>query len=226
MDQRSLASGESPQLDAASSAPRTESASRVTPGGRPTEAAGSGDGHRRRRDRRKLRARRVERIVRRVDPWSVLKLTFLFYLCLWLILLLAGVILWLAASSAGAIDNVEDFMTELFGLESFEFEGQQIFRGALVGGFILVLVGSGFSVLLSVLFNLIGDLTGGIRISVIELENLRRRPSRSGESRRDQDSGSGDLASEDESTATADTDPGPGTEPHVDEDPAQLPTRS
>ena len=127
------------------------------------------------RTRRRLRARKVDRIIRRIDPWSVLKLAFLFYLCLWLILLFAGIILWTAAVSAGAIDNVEDFVTELFGLESFEFRGDQIFRGAAFGGVILVLVGTGFSVLLSVLFNLIGDLTGGIRVSVIELENLRRR---------------------------------------------------
>ncbi len=182
-DQRSLATDERGGSDAASQEMTAESAARglvddgsttLTADDAPTKGRKSRSG--RRRNRRKLRARRVERIVRRVDPWSVLKLTFLFYLCLWLILLLAGVILWSAASSAGAVDNIEDFMTDLFALKSFEFEGQQIFRGALVGGFILVLVGTGFSVLLSVLFNLIGDLTGGIRVSVIELENLRRRP--------------------------------------------------
>lgn len=126
------------------------------------------------RARRKLRARRVERIMRRIDPWSVLKLSFLFFLCLWVIFMLAGVMLWTAAVSSGAIDNVEKFITDLFALESFAFEGEQLFRGAALGGLVMVLVSTGFSVLISVLFNLISDITGGIRVSVIELENVRQ----------------------------------------------------
>lgn len=127
-------------------------------------------------ERRKLRARRVDRIVRRADPWSVMKLSFLFLLSLYVIFMLAGVILWSAAVRTGAIDNVESFITELFGLETFEFNGEQLFRGSAVGGLIMVLVGTGFSVLLAVLFNLISDLIGGVRVSVIELENVRRAP--------------------------------------------------
>jgi len=127
-----------------------------------------------RRARRKLRARRVERIMRRVDPWSVLKLSFLFFLCLYIIFMMAGVMLWTAAVGTGAIDNVEDFIEELFALKSFQFEGAQLFRGAALGGLVMVLVSTGFSVLISILFNLISDLTGGIRVSVIELENLRQ----------------------------------------------------
>jgi hypothetical protein len=127
-----------------------------------------------RNKRRKLRARKVERIIRRVDPWSVLKLSFLFSLSLWVVFMLAGVILWTAAVGSGAIDNVEDFITDLFALESFAFEGAKLFRGAAIGGLVMVLVSTGFSVLMAVLFNLISDLTGGIRVSVIELENLRQ----------------------------------------------------
>ena len=59
-------------------------------------------------------------------------------------------------------------------LESFAFEGAKLFRGAAIGGLVMVLVTTGFSVLMAVLFNLISDLTGGIRVSVIELENLRQ----------------------------------------------------
>lgn len=139
-------------------------------------------------ERRKLRARRVDRVIRRADPWSVMKLAFLFQLSLYVIFMLAGTILWSAAVRTGAIDNVESFITELFGLESFEFNGGQLFRGSAVGGLIMVLVGTGFSVLLAVLFNLISDLIGGVRVSVIELENLRRGAD-GGTSGRDQASG-------------------------------------
>ncbi len=138
--------------------------------------------------RRRLRARRVDRILRRIDPWSVLKVSFFFLLSLWVVVLLAGAILWSAATGSGAIDNVEEFVTELFGLKTFAFEGEQLFRGIAVGGLIMVLAGTAFSVLLSVLFNLISDLTGGIQLSVVELENVRdpakAPPTRGGRRRR------------------------------------------
>lgn len=117
-----------------------------------------------------LRARQVQRIVRYVGPWSMLKVSFLFYTCLWLIVLVAGVILWTGATSTGVVDNVESFIEELFGLERFAFEGGEMFRGVLFGGFALVLVGTAFNVLLAVLFNLISDLTGGVRLTIVEVE--------------------------------------------------------
>lgn len=155
--------------------PAPAKASSAAGGAKPKSKAAPAKGPRvGRRPRRKLRARKVDRIIRRIDPWSVLKVSFLFSLSLWVVFMLAGMILWTGAVGSGAIDNVEDFITDLFALESFQFEGGQLFRGAALGGFIMVLVSTGFSVLLAVLFNLISDLTGGIRVAVVELENLRQ----------------------------------------------------
>jgi transmembrane protein DUF3566 len=133
------------------------------------------------RDRRvagRLRARKVRRLVRHVEPWSVLKISLLFYFCLWVILLIAGVILWSFAVGSGTIDNVENFVTELFALKSFEFNGDAIFRAGAIGGLVLVVAGSGFTVLMAVLFNLISDVTGGVRFTVVEEETARPRPKR------------------------------------------------
>lgn len=133
------------------------------------------------RDRRtagKLRARKVRRLVRHVEPWSVLKVALIFYFCLWVILLIAGVILWSVAVSSGTVDNVETFITELFALESFTFNADQIFRASAIGGLVVVVAGSGFTVLMAVLFNLISDLTGGVRFTVVEEETARPRPKR------------------------------------------------
>lgn len=126
----------------------------------------------------KLRARKVRRLVRHVEPWSVLKISLIFYFCLWVILLIAGVILWSLAVSSGTIDNVETFVTELFALESFSFNADQIFRASAIGGLVLVVAGAGFTVLMAVLFNLISDLTGGMRFTVVEEETARPRPKR------------------------------------------------
>lgn len=131
---------------------------------------------RRERDTVPIKARQVHRLIRRVDPWSVLKVSFLFYMSVWLIGLLAGVILWQAAASTDVIDNIETFIRELFGLEVFRFNGTQIFRASLIGGLVAVVFGSAFTSLLAILFNLIADLTGGVRLTVLEVARARPVP--------------------------------------------------
>lgn len=131
-----------------------------------------------RRSAKRLRARKVRRLIRHIEPWSVLKISLIFYFCLWIITLISGVILWNMAVSSGTIDNVENFIEELFALDSFDFNGEQIFRATAVGGLVLVVAGSGFTVLMAVLFNLISDITGGMRMTVVEEETARPRPRR------------------------------------------------
>jgi hypothetical protein len=130
------------------------------------------------RRRARLQARKVRRIVRHVEPWSVLKISLIFYFCLWLILLLAGVLLWSVAVSSGIVENVENFIIELFALEEFAFNAGQIFRGYALIGLVMVFAATAFNVLLCVLFNLISDLTGGLRVTVVEEETARFRPRR------------------------------------------------
>jgi hypothetical protein len=187
--------------------------------------------------RAKVRARKVRRIVRHIEPWSVLKLSVLFFMSVFLIICVASAVLWNAARSAGAIDDVESFITSLgFGncediepdaattpdttpstvdgageqvsggaptsttvpaatqeetstlpdedgdcaegqrlVGGFKFEDQQIFRAFALGGVVLVLAGAAASVVLALLFNLISDLTGGVRVTVLEEEPSRVR---------------------------------------------------
>lgn len=137
-----------------------------------------------RRRRVRLQARKVRRIVRHIEPWSVLKVSFVFYLCLWVIFVLAGVMLWSVAVSSGTVESVESLVVSLFALDEFEIEANQIFRGYAFGGLVLVIAGIAFNVLLCVLFNLISDLIGGVRVTVIEEESARFRPPRRRPTRR------------------------------------------
>ena len=130
------------------------------------------------RSNRRLRARRVRRLVRHVEPWSVLKVSLVLYFCAWAIMLFVGVTLWNLAVNSGLVADVENFVVELFALESFKINADQIFRAAAVGGLVLVLAGSGLTVLGAVLFNLISDVTGGVRLTVVEEETARPRPRR------------------------------------------------
>jgi hypothetical protein len=56
--------------------------------------------------------------VRRVDAWSVMKVSFVFFIVMYLVLLVAGVLLWAFAVGTGTIDNVENFIEQLFALDS------------------------------------------------------------------------------------------------------------
>lgn len=131
-----------------------------------------------RRRRARLQARRVRRIIRHVEPWSVLKISIFFYACLWVIFLVAGFIVWGVAESSGTVEKVEDLVTDLFALDSFDFDAGQIFRGYALGGLALSIAGTTFNVLMCLLFNLISDLTGGLRITMIEEETARPTPPR------------------------------------------------
>lgn len=128
------------------------------------------------------RVRRVRRLVRHIEPWSVLKVCLVFYLCVWGLLVIATRMLWSAADEAGTIGKVESFIEELFALESFTFDSAQIFRIFVLGGLVLVVGGIGVTVVLVVLFNLISDLTGGIRFTMVEEETaVRQRKLRRGD---------------------------------------------
>jgi hypothetical protein len=129
-------------------------------------------------ERTRYQARKVHRLVRHIEPWSVLKISLIFYFCLWVIMLVAAVLLWQVASGSGLIDNVQSFIEEIFALEpnSFAFEAGQMFRAYAVGGLVMVVAATGFTVLLAVLFNLISDLTGGVRVTVLEEESARPVP--------------------------------------------------
>lgn len=117
--------------------------------------------------RRVRRVRRTTRTVRYIDPWSVLRVAGIFHVVLYLVLLITGVLLWNVANTTGTVDNVERFM-ESFGWESFEFKGGEIFHQAWVLGLFLVVGLTGLAVLAAVTFNLITDVVGGIRVTVLE----------------------------------------------------------
>jgi hypothetical protein len=63
--------------------------------------------------------------------------------------------------------------SELVG--EFRFEDGRIFQAFAFGGVVLVLAGTGATVVLVLLFNLMSDLTGGIQMTVIEDDQRPRR---------------------------------------------------
>ena len=112
-------------------------------------------------------AQKVRRVIRYVDPISVLKLSFFFNVCVFAMFLVAAVLLWSAAIGSGSTDNIESFLVDI-GFEDFKLVGTDLFRGFVVFGGGLVIAFTVFAVLLALLFNLISDIVGGIRLTIIE----------------------------------------------------------
>lgn len=128
------------------------------------------------------RVRRVTRVIRDVDAWSVFKVGIVFHAALYVVLMISGVLLWNVGSATGTIDNVEQFM-ESFGWDSFVFKGGAMFQGFAVLGIFGIALGTGIWVLGAVVFNLITELVGGIRVTVLE-EEVVARPVEGGQSHR------------------------------------------
>jgi hypothetical protein len=122
---------------------------------------------------RRPRVRRVTRVIRHVDPWSVFKVGLIFSIVGYVVLLSSGVLLWRVAESTGSIDNVERWFTQ-FGWETFEFKGDELFRNAWIIGLFGVVAMTGALVLMATLFNLVSDIVGGVRVTVLEEEVVER----------------------------------------------------
>jgi len=117
------------------------------------------------------RVRRVTRVIREIDPWSAFKVGLAFHLVVYFTALIASVLLWSVASATGTIDNIERFLMS-FGWESFQFHGWTLLLNEILLGLLLVALLTIVWVLGATMFNLITDLVGGIRVSVLEEEVL------------------------------------------------------
>ena len=115
------------------------------------------------------RVRRVSRVIREIDPITTLKVGVVFHLVVYVTALVALVLLWSVASATGTIDNVESFL-ESFGWETFVFDGRQLFVNVMFFGLFLAALGTILWVLGAIVFNLIADLVGGVRVTVLEEE--------------------------------------------------------
>jgi len=104
-----------------------------------------------------------------VDLWSVLKLAIVLYTCLYLAVLGTLALVWGIAYSSGQIDKVQSFLADV-GLENYRFYGDQMFRACAAIGAVGVLAATIITVLTAALVNVVSEMTGGIRLVVIEEE--------------------------------------------------------
>ncbi len=123
--------------------------------------------------RQRFEARKVRRLIRHVDPWSILKISTLLALCMWIVTMLASAIMWAVITNAGTVSSLENFVNSSLSLRDWTIDGGFIFRQL---GIITFLMCIGFvlsTVMATFIFNLASDIMGGIWVSVIEEESAR-----------------------------------------------------
>jgi Transmembrane domain of unknown function (DUF3566) len=117
---------------------------------------------------RPQRSRQARVVVRKLGPWSVLKLSFLFYLCVMVVFLGAAVILYGILSAVGALDSLTRLIRDLFADQSFEIHGDWLFTRGLAIGLGMVVLWTLINVFVVFLYNLLSDIVGGIEVTLSE----------------------------------------------------------
>jgi hypothetical protein len=109
---------------------------------------------------------RAKLVLRRLDPWSVLKFSLLFFFCLLLVGVLAFAVVWLVLLNMGLFSSVESFAAD-FNVD-ISFGAGTVFRWYILLGLVGVLLWTIATVLLTLLFNLVNDITGGVEVVLAE----------------------------------------------------------
>jgi len=107
------------------------------------------------------------RLVRRLDVLSVFKVSLVFYICVFAVMLIAGIALWNVAAALGIIDTIERNIKSLFALTSFQLRPiTALVWGSVITGCVCFL-GVMFNVFAALVYNLISDVVGGLQVIVL-----------------------------------------------------------
>jgi hypothetical protein len=117
------------------------------------------------------RERRARLVVRRVDPWSVLKFSLLFYFCMMLVGVLEFAVVWSVLANMGVFESITNFAGDFS--KTIHFSAGVAFRWFILIELVGVLLWTIATVLLTLLFNLVNDITGGIEVVLAESERRR-----------------------------------------------------
>jgi len=113
-----------------------------------------------------MAVRRVRRVIRKFDPWTVLKVSLIFNLIGALIFVLGSWVMWSVLIQKGVPDKLSDLADSL--TITFTPDGQVYFRVVILLAVIWAILASGVMTLAAVLYNLISDMVGGVEVIVLE----------------------------------------------------------
>ncbi len=117
---------------------------------------------------------RVRRIIRRVDPWTVLKVSFIVYLVAAFAFMLASVMFWEVVERSGIPQKITDFLIQITLLDEGEApfsNTEQFIRLSAILAVAWAVMSSGLTTLAAIMYNLVADVVGGVELVLLE-ENV------------------------------------------------------
>lgn len=117
---------------------------------------------------------RVRRIIRRVDPWTVLKVSFIVYLVAAFAFMLASVMFWEVVERSGIPQQITEFLVQITLLEEGEApfsNTEQFIRLSAILSVTWAVLACGLTTMAAVMYNLVADVVGGVEVVLLE-ENL------------------------------------------------------
>ncbi|MEX2279431.1 MAG: DUF3566 domain-containing protein [Acidimicrobiia bacterium] len=115
--------------------------------------------------------RRVRRIIRKIDAWTVFKVSAVVWAVAALAMVLGLVMFWSVLNAAEIPEKITGFLIEITLLTegSDPFADTDAFlRLAIFGSLAWAVLGCGMTTLLAVIYNLASDVVGGVEIVVLE----------------------------------------------------------
>jgi hypothetical protein len=115
--------------------------------------------------------RRVRRIIRKIDPWTALKVSAVVWAVVALAMVLGGVIFWSVLDRSGVPDRLTEFLVEITlidaGTQPFA-NVEQFLRILVFSSVVGWVLATGTTVALAITYNLVSDVVGGIEVVVLE----------------------------------------------------------
>jgi hypothetical protein len=118
-----------------------------------------------------VKVNRVRRIIRKIDPWTVLKVTFVLNFIVALTIVLGFSILWVLLVNAGVPQGLEDIARRLALLDadaSLVGNIEPLFSSVVFLASVYLLTQTALATIGAFFYNLVSDLVGGIEVVVLE----------------------------------------------------------
>ncbi|WP_456825015.1 DUF3566 domain-containing protein [Cellulomonas sp. P5_E12] len=117
--------------------------------------------------------RRVRLAISRVDPWSVMKLSFLLSVAIGVMLVVAAAVVWFTLNGLQVFTKADNLVTQITGTESgidiLQYvEFSRIISGATLIAVIDVFLLTALSTIGAFLYNIVAALVGGVHVTMTD----------------------------------------------------------
>ncbi|MGC5032321.1 DUF3566 domain-containing protein [Micromonospora sp. DT229] len=118
--------------------------------------------------------RRARLNLKRIDPWSVMKFAFAVSVVLFIVIVVATSVLYLALDAMGVFSSVNDSLSDLVnagggqGTNGFQITAKGVIFSSMLIGAVNVVLFTALATLGAFVYNVCADLVGGIELTLAE----------------------------------------------------------